>query len=134
MDSKERAFAYKVRHTLNQRVENLPVPVINRLAAARKAALACKKKNYPLFAWISRHGLTDHMGHFFGEESRWIRGMGLAIPVIVVVVGLAGVYQSTQQQRINEDAEIEAQIMSEDLPLTAYLDKGFNAYLDHQVN
>ena len=47
----------------------------------------------------------------------------------VMVVGLVGIYQSEQQQRISETADIDAAVLSDELPLTAYLDHGFNAYL-----
>ncbi|CAJ2906328.1 transmembrane protein [Burkholderia pseudomallei] len=34
-------------------------------------------------------------------------------------------------QRTAELADIDAAMLSDDLPLTAYLDHGFNAYLSH---
>ena len=40
-----------------------------------------------------------------------------------------GIYQAEQQQRISELAELDAAVLSDELPLSAYLDHGFNAYL-----
>ncbi|MGZ3238206.1 MAG: DUF3619 family protein [Burkholderiaceae bacterium] len=134
MNSSELTFIYKVRQALNQNLDHLHAPVIDRLAAARQTAIQRKKKSAPLHAWIFQYALADRIGHFFNDPSPWIRRIGLTVPVMIAVVGLAGIYQSTQQLRINEDAEIEAQIMADDLPLTAYLDKGFNTYLDEQKN
>lgn len=55
--------------------------------------------------------------------------MGVAVPMLVLVAGLAGIYQYEQQQRIADLAEIDAAVLSDELPLSAYLDHGFNAYL-----
>ena len=58
--------------------------------------------------------------------------LGVAIPMIALVFGLGGLYQYEQQQRIAELAELDAAVLSDELPLTAYLDHGFNAYLESQ--
>jgi hypothetical protein len=42
------------------------------------------------------------------------------------------VYQVEQERRIAEIAELDAAVLSDELPLTAYLDHGFNAYLAQQ--
>jgi len=42
---------------------------------------------------------------------------------------LVGIYQYEQQRRIAETAEIDAAVLSDELPLSAYTDHGFNAYL-----
>ena len=42
---------------------------------------------------------------------------------------MIGVYQYEQKQRIAELAELDAALLSDELPLSAYLDHGFNAYL-----
>ena len=49
--------------------------------------------------------------------------------MIVLVIGLVGIYQFEQQQRINEIADIDAAVLSDELPLSAYLDHGFSTYL-----
>jgi hypothetical protein len=59
----------------------------------------------------------------------WLGRMGLAVPVLALVAGLISIYQFEQQQRINDTAEIDAGVLSDELPLSAYLDHGFNAYL-----
>jgi hypothetical protein len=53
----------------------------------------------------------------------------VAVPLMVLVAGLAGIYQYEEQQRIAEIAELDAAVLSDELPLTAYLDTGFNAYV-----
>lgn len=129
MNVKEFNFAYKVRHALNENLDALPSLTIERLASARNLALSRKKKDSPLRRLATQGMLAGHVGSLFGGPTPWIRRMGVAIPMIVLAVGLFGIYQSEQQQRISETADIDAAVLSDELPLTAYLDHGFNAYL-----
>jgi hypothetical protein len=45
------------------------------------------------------------------------------------VFGLMGIYQFEQRQQIIESAAIDAEVLTDDLPLSAYLDNGFGAFL-----
>lgn len=47
------------------------------------------------------------------------------------VFGLVGIAYWEDMQRTAELADIDAAMLSDDLPLNAYLDHGFNAYLSH---
>lgn len=134
MNTEEINFAYKVRHALNENLDILPAPTANRLASARKIALSRKKNDAPLHMLASQRALAGQIGNFFNEPLSWIGRMSLAIPVIVVVIGLIGIYQAEQQQRISEIADIDVAVLADELPLTAYLDHGFNAYLAKRVD
>jgi len=50
-------------------------------------------------------------------------------PLAALVAGLFAIAYFEDQQRTAELADIDAAMLSDDLPLTAYLDHGFNAYL-----
>jgi hypothetical protein len=56
----------------------------------------------------------------------------VAAPLLAMLIGLAGVYQVEREQRMGELADLDAAVLSDDLPLTAYTDHGFNAYLAQQ--
>jgi len=60
----------------------------------------------------------------------WISRFSVVLPLLMVVGGMVGVYQYEQQQSIAELAELDAAVLSDELPLSAYLDNGFNAYLE----
>jgi hypothetical protein len=129
MNAKELNFAYRVRHALNENLDHLPASTVDRLASARNIALSRKKANAPVRVSVFQHTLAGHVGDFFSEPLSWMGRMGIAAPIIVVVIGLVGLYQSEQQDRIQETADIDAAVLSDELPLDAYLDQGFNAYL-----
>jgi hypothetical protein len=130
MNSRELDFAYKVRHALNENADKLPASAAVRLASARKLALS-RKKSEPLHVRVG--AFASRGGAFLDEPISWLARMGLVLPIIVLVVGLTGIYQAEQQRRISDIAEIDAMVLSDELPLSAYLDHGFNAYLAKRV-
>lgn len=134
MEAGQLDFAYKVRHALNKNLDNLPASTFGKLASARNAAIKHKKKDSPIGGWAFQKILAGNLAHFFSDALPWAGRMAFAGTVIVVAAGLAGIWQSEQQKYLNETAEIEALILADELPLAAYLDNGFNAYLDNQRN
>lgn len=129
MNTNELNFVYKVRHALNENLENLPASTTEKLASARKIALSRKKKASPLQALLPQAALTGEDGRLLRCPLSWLGRMGLAVPLVALVAGLIGIYQFEQEQRIKELAEIDAAVLSDELPLSAYVDDGFNAYL-----
>jgi hypothetical protein len=123
MNTDDIDLAYKVRHALNEQLDALPPSTTERLAAARARAVARKKADASgrLRSWFVPRSLFAGPGR-----------MRVAVPLLALVAGLAGVYQYEEQQRIAELAELDAAVLADELPLTAYLDDGFNAYLDAQ--
>ena len=125
MNADDLNFAYKVRHALNEHLDQLPASTADRLASARKKAVSRKKAHASVR--LAQGQLAGNIGAFF--TSSMLGRMGVIVPLLALVVGLAGIYQYEEQQRIAELAELDAAVLSDELPLTAYLDQGFNAYL-----
>jgi hypothetical protein len=133
MNTDDINLAYAVRRALNEQLDTLPDATMSRLAAARATALARKKADAPQRA----HKPTMQGGWFGFQFGALFSGAGLgriavAVPLFALVAGLAGVYQHEQDQHIADLAELDAAVLSDELPLTAYLDDGFNAYLASQ--
>jgi hypothetical protein len=132
MNTDDINLAYKLRHALNENLDSLPASTTERLAAARALALSRKKADAP-----ARAGKGQRRFDVGVHLSGWLTGarlgrLGVVIPLLALVFGLGGLYQYDQQQRIAELAELDAAVLADELPLTAYLDHGFNAYLESQ--
>jgi hypothetical protein len=136
MNTDDINLAYKIRHALNQNLENLPASTTDRLAAARAAALARKRADAPRAAPVQQAQRKPVREPRFDLRSAlalpWAMRAAVAAPLLAMVVGLVGVYQNEREQRTAELAELDAAVLSDDLPLTAYTDHGFNAYLAQQ--
>ncbi|KND57597.1 putative transmembrane protein [Candidatus Burkholderia verschuerenii] len=143
LESKENDFALKIVRALDETASNIPPAAIDKLAAARRTAIARKKPEKvavaaPVFTPVlAGAGASLSMG---GDDSPARRGLiaklgglGLIWPLAALVIGIAGIAYFEDQQRKAELADIDAAMMSDSLPLDAYLDHGFNAYLsrDH---
>ena len=129
----EANFGYRVRTALNESLDNLPVDTSERLAAARKFAVTRKKKESRAFVPVFVSKLAGSFASpspMFNQGLSWLARMGIALPILVLIVGLIGMYHYEEQQRINETADIDALVLSDELPLSAYLDQGFSAYLN----
>ena len=133
MNTDDINLAYKIRHALNENLDALPASTTDRLAAARAAALARKKPDAAGVATSParpvRRPLFDLQALFSGPG---LARLSVAIPMLALVIGMGGVYQYEQQQRIAALADIDAAVLADELPLTAYLDHGFNAYVESQ--
>ena len=125
MNADDLNFAYKVRHALNEQLDHLPPSTADRLAAARKLAVSRKKAHAPVR--VAQRQLAGNIAAFFATP--FMGRMGVIVPLLALVVGLAGIYEHEEQERVAELAELDAAVLSDELPLTAYLDQGFNAYL-----
>lgn len=132
MNTDDINLAYKIRHALNDNLDNLPASTTNRLAAARAQALARRKTNAadaPARAKTRQRNTFD-LGALFSMQ--WVARAAVVAPLLAMVAGMVGVYQYEREQRAAELAELDAAVLSDDLPLTAYTDHGFNAYLAQQ--
>jgi hypothetical protein len=134
MNAKEINFAYRVRHALNENLDQLPAAASSRLAAARQLALSRKKPDAGRRAFVPRlaaaHGADS--GGFFSRPLSWLGRVSVALPLVIACAGLVGMYQAEKRQHIVDLAEIDAMVLTDELPLNAYLDHGFNAYLAQQ--
>ncbi|KGF82527.1 hypothetical protein IA69_06905 [Massilia sp. JS1662] len=129
MNTDDINLAYKIRHALNENLDNLPASTTDRLAAARAAALARKKADAPVRAQQQQRASFD-LGALFSMQ--WVARAAVVAPLLLMAAGMVGVYQYEREQRAAELAELDAAVLSDDLPLTAYTDHGFNAYLAQQ--
>jgi hypothetical protein len=135
LETKELEFARQVRRALDENAASIAPATVDRLAAARRAALARKKPEtvaapafVPAFAGV---GLPTGLSQPELPERRRSKlgRFALAWPLAALVVSLIGIAYWEDQQRTAELADIDAAMLSDDLPLNAYLDHGFNAYL-----
>ena len=130
MNTDDINLAYKLRHALNENLDALPASTTERLAAAR--ALALSRKKADAAPVVVRRGIRRLFDVGFSFSGTGLGRLGVALPLLALVVGLGGLYQYDQQQRMAELAELDAAVLADELPLTAYLDHGFNAYLESQ--
>lgn len=131
MKTKELDLAYKLSHALDESANTVSANTAERLASARKIALSRKKQGVAVPAFVAQPALASYGSAHTPSHSRWawLGRMGLALPLAALVFGLFAIYQFEQQQQIMDSASIDAEVLTDDLPISAYLDHGFDAFL-----
>lgn len=117
----ESQFGNRVRQVLNQGL-NLDARASARLRAAREQALARQRAEpSPALAWAD-----NVAGSFGGWGGLSLR---LLVPLLVLFLGASAIYTWQQQQQLAEVEEIDALLLTDELPLDAYLDRNFQNWL-----
>ncbi len=121
-------FAAKITARLDAGTAALRAGTAYRLQQARAAALARLDPAYaeslalaPAFAGAAR-GRTDVRRGWFNP----VRWLGITL---IVAAATFGWQQWRAFQQVQEFQDLDAQILSSDLPIDAYLDRGFLNWL-----
>ena len=105
-------------------MDQLEPRVRERLAAARRNALSrYREQPAPVLglAWAG-HAAVWFTGHPF-------RSASLLIAAMALVLATAGVVYWPSTGPANGLAEIDVYLLTDELPINAYLDKGFDSWL-----
>ena len=121
-------FGLATAALLSHGSQSLPASIKDRLYAARMKALSVKK---PEKIRIQQPVLAGVMGKWSptsGSRSFW-NNVGWIAPLIVLVFGMIGIAQWQQDSRINDIAELDAALLTDEVPPDAYADSGFLGFL-----
>jgi hypothetical protein len=69
------------------------------------------------------------LGTDSSEAPAWQAWARVLVPAAALIVAVAGIYSWQEKQRLAEIVEIDAQLLTDDLPIDAYLDRGFQNWL-----
>ena len=64
-----------------------------------------------------------------GRSPLWWRLAVTAVPLLVLAVGVVVVDTVHQEQSAAELAEVDSALLTDDVPLVAYADRGFGVYI-----
>jgi hypothetical protein len=116
----ENAFALSIKHALNESAQALPQDTLDKLYASRRLATAQRKT-------ASQHnGFVVSIQRFFKSLAS---PLVFAAPVLLVGVGLYLMADSNADNYVQTVADIDSQVLTQELPIDALLDKGFVRYV-----
>lgn len=131
----EKEFGYRIRQALNEAAARLDYKTTYRLEQARAAALARHRApaDAPTPAWSPAIQTGGGRSGDSGSRLGWFGSVGVAAPLIALVVGFIGIHQwqqqQAQEQRISDLAAMDFAVLMDETPIDAYADKGFGALL-----
>jgi len=114
----------QLRQLLNQGIEVRP-EIAQRLEQAREQALARQRPGRAaLLAWAD---------NVVGDVGWGGLALRVLLPLAVLVASGATIYTWQQNQRQAEMEELDSQLLTDDLPIDAYLDRGFQSWLKKRL-
>lgn len=132
-DTLHNRFGLRVAARLSAGTEGLPHDIGERLRVAREQAVARRKQPAAVLRQraaiaASRNGNTATLS--FGDDGLgfWGRLTSAAL-VLVMAAGLIAINVIQDDDRTMEVADLDAALLTDDLPPEAYADPGFLQYL-----
>ena len=121
----EQHFAFKVRQHLNLGLHELNPDTLSRLAAIREKALASQKQ-------AETRSVLATAGSFvrFGTGPHRFPQI---LSALALVAGLGIATYWTADQRILELGAIDSALLTDDIPVRAFTDKGFATWLNRNA-
>jgi hypothetical protein len=108
-----------------------PCPTIFRLRIARQQAVAQRKTqaaaNTQFASDVYASGSAAVLGG--GEGFNLFSSLMGMLPLIALAIGLVAINITVDDDRANELAEVDTQLLTDDLPPAAHTDPGFAQYL-----
>ena len=121
-------FGRRVAARLSAGTAELSYEITERLRAARTQAVAARRsvslKTAPA---VFSSGAAATLS--FGEGPSLWRRIATAIPLLVLAAGLVVINSVQNDQRASEVAEVDAALLTDDLPPSAYADPGFAQFV-----
>lgn len=115
---------------LSMRAEGVPHDISERLRVAREQAVARGRlarqtapATAPQVVGVSRGGVAT-----FGLVPWWQRAASV-LPLLLLVLGMVAIDHWAAREQVLAAADIDAQLLSDDLPPAAYSDPGFAEFL-----
>ncbi|MGA0571092.1 DUF3619 family protein [Variovorax sp. VNK109] len=128
----EGRYARRIASRLEAGSNELPYDISERLRAARVQAVAQRRR--PALALapamqtsVQSSGPVLALGG--GDAPGWWTRLASAVPIVALVAGLVAINMVQAEQRAAEVAEIDAALLTDDLPPAAYTDPGFVQFL-----
>jgi hypothetical protein len=123
-------FGVRVAAALSGQAAQLPHDVLERLRVSRDQAVV-RARHMRLATAPPAVEVTGWQGSaaVLGGDARWWQRAAAMLPLVVLVVGLVLINEWTTREQVLAAAEIDAQLLADDLPPSAYSDPGFAEFL-----
>jgi hypothetical protein len=121
-------FGRAVAARLTLATDEMPYEVRERLRAARVRALSAARQTAESPVVVGHRGGAATLALGDGKPSLFNR-IASVLPLILLAAGLVLIHSVQSDRRASELAEVDAALLTDDLPPAAYADPGFVQFL-----
>jgi hypothetical protein len=118
-------FARKVRQALDAGTDTITPDRLHRLRNAREQALRVQRQPVAQTGFVRVGNAAAQYMDFYALRQYWLPLGALAIGLAVLVQW----HDAQPQLTVDEADEIDSALLTSELPINAYLDQGFDAWL-----
>jgi hypothetical protein len=127
-DALQARFALRITSRLTERSQDLGPDVTERLRFAREKALARAREVRGSEASAPQRAARAGAS-MLARRSGWWFKLAAVVPVVALVGGLVLIQRWQDKAQVSVAAEVDAALLSDDLPPKAYSDAGFAEFL-----
>lgn len=122
-------FGNLIAARLSESANELPHDITERLRASREQSVARRRKE-ATFSAPANTALAGTMNVRLGNsEGGWWSRLASALALLTLVGGMVVISDFQDDLRAAELAEVDAELLTDELPPSAYTDPGFAQYL-----
>lgn len=122
-------LGHNIAARLSDTTQGIPNDISERLKVARMQAVAKRKVvKLQMATSINVQGGAATLNGGNQDSSFWSR-LGAVIPLLALVAGLLTIAVVQEKQRAHEIADVDVELLADDLPPDAYTDPGFAHFL-----
>lgn len=131
LESLEARMGARLAASLNERAASVPHDISERLRIGREQAVARARQQRAARASgaAGAVGVDAQGSATLGNPGRFWLGLASWVPLVMLLAGLILIQQLSTHEQVMAAAEIDAVLLSDDLPPAAYSDPGFREYL-----
>jgi hypothetical protein len=118
----EQELSKKIVLTLNHGLGQIDNDKLTRLRAARQKALAAYREPVTVLGLVTVSGQTFNV-------SSWIRKPMFWLPVLAIAALVATYSYNTADDVYDDVGELDAKLLTGELPIDAFLDKDFGTWV-----
>jgi hypothetical protein len=122
-------LARQVAAQLDQGLRELPHDISERLRAARTRAVAARRQPVAVLATGARVQKGTLALEGGPDKLRFWGWMGSLLPLVALCLGLFAIHSFQNDWRADELATVDAALLTDELPPTAYTDPGFLRFI-----
>ena len=116
----------KIRQALEQGSLSVDSSIAIRLAQSRNKALEQQKTSVAELSLVSAFAtIGDRLAHSLLPNTRMLVAMA------ALTLGVVGTYYWNAFDQADDNEEVDSALLADELPVAAYTDQGFDAWLEH---
>ena len=118
----EKEFSQKITRTLNWGLSRLEDDKLTKLRVARQQAMSQYREPINVLGLVTVSGQTLNVSPLFRKPLFWL-------PIMAIVALLASYSFTSDDDIVDESGELDARLLTGELPINAFLDKDFQSWV-----